>query len=64
MRLPLWGVARTFQNLKLFARLSVLDNVLTGLTVAAERSFVVSHAALAGPAPPGTAASSARPGGP
>lgn len=33
------GVARTFQNLKLFARLSVLDNVLTGLTVAAERSF-------------------------
>jgi ABC-type branched-subunit amino acid transport system ATPase component len=36
------GVARTFQNLKLFARLSVLDNVLTGLTVAAERSFVVS----------------------
>lgn len=36
------GVARTFQNLKLFARLSVLDNVLTGLTVSAERSFVVS----------------------
>ena len=36
------GVARTFQNLKLFARLSVLDNVLTGLTVAAERSFVRS----------------------
>ena len=36
------GVARTFQNLKLFARLSVLDNVLTGLTVAAERSFVIS----------------------
>ena len=36
------GVARTFQNLKLFARLSVLDNVLTGLTVAAERSFTVS----------------------
>ncbi len=36
------GVARTFQNLKLFARLSVLDNVLTGLTVAAERSFAVS----------------------
>ena len=36
------GVARTFQNLKLFARLSVLDNVLTGLTVAAERSFIFS----------------------
>lgn len=26
------GVSRTFQNLKLFPRLSVLDNVLTGLT--------------------------------
>lgn len=36
------GIARTFQNLKLFARLSVLDNVLSGLTVAAERSFTVS----------------------
>ena len=36
------GVARTFQNLKLFARLSVLDNVLTGLTVSAERSFALS----------------------
>ena len=36
------GVARTFQNLKVFARLSVLDNVLTGLTVAAESSFVIS----------------------
>ncbi|MFZ0613334.1 MAG: ABC transporter ATP-binding protein [Desulfobacterales bacterium] len=36
------GVARTFQNLKLFARMSVLDNVLSGLTVAAERSFVAS----------------------
>lgn len=36
------GVARTFQNLKLFARLSVLDNVLTGLTVKAERSFAFS----------------------
>ena len=36
------GITRTFQNLKLFARLSVLDNVLTGLTVAAERSFLRS----------------------
>lgn len=36
------GIARTFQNLKLFARLSVLDNVLVGLTVAAERSFTRS----------------------
>ena len=36
------GIARTFQNLKLFARLCVLDNVLTGLTVAAERSFALS----------------------
>ena len=36
------GVARTFQNLKLFTRLSVLDNVLTGLTVAAEGSFTRS----------------------
>lgn len=36
------GIARTFQNLKLFARLSVLDNVLVGLTVAAESSFARS----------------------
>jgi branched-chain amino acid transport system ATP-binding protein len=36
------GVARTFQNLKLFERLSVLDNVLAGLTVAADPSFVRS----------------------
>jgi branched-chain amino acid transport system ATP-binding protein len=42
------GVARTFQNLKLFGRLSVLDNVLTGLTVAAERSFFVSMLRLPG----------------
>jgi ABC-type branched-subunit amino acid transport system ATPase component len=36
------GIARTFQNLKLFDRLSVLDNVLAGLTVSAERSFLRS----------------------
>jgi ABC-type branched-subunit amino acid transport system ATPase component len=36
------GMARTFQNLKLFGRLSVLDNVLTGLTVEAETSFIKS----------------------
>lgn len=41
-RIAALGVARTFQNLKVFARLSVLDNVLTGLTVAAESSFTVS----------------------
>ncbi len=42
------GVARTFQNLKVFSRLSVLDNVLTGLTVAAERSFGISMLRLPG----------------
>jgi branched-chain amino acid transport system ATP-binding protein len=42
------GVARTFQNLKVFNRLSVLDNVLIGLTVAAERSFGVSMLRLPG----------------
>lgn len=36
------GMARTFQNLKLFGRLSVLDNVLAGLTVVAEPSFLKS----------------------
>jgi branched-chain amino acid transport system ATP-binding protein len=36
------GVARTFQNLRLFDRLSVLDNVLVGMTVAAESSFIKS----------------------
>lgn len=34
------GIARTFQNLRLFPRLSVLDNVLTGLTVQAGSSLL------------------------
>jgi len=33
------GMARTFQNLRLFPRLSVLDNVLTGLTIQAQDSL-------------------------
>jgi branched-chain amino acid transport system ATP-binding protein len=33
------GMARTFQNLRLFPRLSVLDNVLAGLTVQAPDSL-------------------------
>lgn len=36
------GIARTFQNLKIFPRLSVLDNVLTGLTVEAGRSLLLA----------------------
>ncbi|MDX1606318.1 MAG: ABC transporter ATP-binding protein [Candidatus Competibacterales bacterium] len=34
------GIARTFQNLRLFPRLSVLDNVLCGLTVEGGRSML------------------------
>ncbi len=34
------GVARTFQNLRLFPRMSVLDNVLCGLTIQGGTSFV------------------------
>jgi ABC-type branched-subunit amino acid transport system ATPase component len=36
------GIARTFQNLKLFPRLSVLENVLTGLTCEAGRSLLMA----------------------
>ncbi len=36
------GIARTFQNLKLFPRLSVLDNVLTGLTCEGGGSMVMA----------------------
>jgi ABC-type branched-subunit amino acid transport system ATPase component len=36
------GVARTFQNLKLFERLSVLDNVLAGLNNEAGNSLIMA----------------------
>ncbi len=36
------GIARTFQNLKLFPRLSVLDNVLTGLSCEAGHSLTMA----------------------
>uniref|UniRef100_A0A7C5AM56 ABC transporter ATP-binding protein n=1 Tax=Desulfobacca acetoxidans TaxID=60893 RepID=A0A7C5AM56_9BACT len=36
------GLARTFQNLRLFPRLSVLDNVLTGLTVEGESPLLTA----------------------
>lgn len=36
------GIARTFQNLKLFPRLSVLDNVLTGLTCSGGSSMFMA----------------------
>jgi len=36
------GIARTFQNLKLFPRLSVLDNVLTGLTCSGGSSMLMA----------------------
>jgi ABC-type branched-subunit amino acid transport system ATPase component len=39
-RIARLGVARTFQNLRLFAALSVLDNVLCGLSAQAGDSFV------------------------
>lgn len=36
------GISRTFQNLRLFPRLTVLDNVLTGLTCEGGKSMVMS----------------------
>ena len=36
------GIARTFQNLKIFPRLSVLDNVLVGLTTTGGNSLVMA----------------------
>jgi branched-chain amino acid transport system ATP-binding protein len=36
------GISRTFQNLRLFPRLSVLDNVLCGLTVQAGSSMLAA----------------------
>jgi ABC-type branched-subunit amino acid transport system ATPase component len=41
-RLAALGVARTFQNLRLFPRLSVLDNVLCGLTAVAGESLLAA----------------------
>ncbi|MCP4756076.1 MAG: ABC transporter ATP-binding protein [Proteobacteria bacterium] len=34
------GISRTFQNLGVFPRMTVLDNVLCGLTIAGGRSFI------------------------
>ena len=39
-RIARLGIARTFQNLRLFTRLSVLDNVLCGLSATAGDSFL------------------------
>ncbi|NCC76270.1 MAG: ABC transporter ATP-binding protein [Clostridia bacterium] len=36
------GIARTFQNLKIFPRLTVLDNVLAGLTVQGGNSILMA----------------------
>ncbi|MBI5443600.1 MAG: ABC transporter ATP-binding protein, partial [Deltaproteobacteria bacterium] len=41
-RIARLGMARTFQNLKIFPRLSVLDNVLCGLSVRAGRSLLLA----------------------
>ena len=39
-RIARLGISRTFQNLRIFARLSVLDNVLCGLSTQAGDSFL------------------------
>ena len=36
------GISRTFQNLRLFPRLSVLDNVMTGLTCEGGHSMIMA----------------------
>lgn len=36
------GISRTFQNLRLFPRMTVLDNVLTGLTCEGGRSMLMA----------------------
>jgi len=41
-RIARLGLARTFQNIKIFPRLTVLDNVLCGLTVRAGRSLLLA----------------------
>lgn len=40
------GIQRTFQNLRLFPRLSVLDNVLTGLICASRQSIFMAMLCL------------------
>ena len=42
------GISRTFQNLRLFPRLSVLDNVLCGLTIQAGDSLLAAMLRLPG----------------
>jgi branched-chain amino acid transport system ATP-binding protein len=47
-RLARLGISRTFQNLRLFPRLSVLDNVLCGLTIQAGDSLLEALLRLPG----------------
>jgi len=41
-RIARFGIARTFQNIKLFPRLTVLENVLTGLTCEGGQSMCMA----------------------
>lgn len=41
-RIARFGIARTFQNLKLFPRMTVLENVLTGLTCEGGQSLCMA----------------------